>query len=439
MTVKENSVNMDSSSYNRGTIIKQMPHEEVNTAMNWRPIIDAFNNGRARDISDEPKVHDIPCIVVGSGPSLDYSIRFLKDWKGGIFCTTSQATTLIAHGIEPTHIVALDPFCRYEEIAGVHWEKTRTKLIAHPSCYPSLIEKWPNEMLLYIQNNGTKDSFYATTQKRMYSHREGDLRNPEFHYYIRTEITIFANSPPMQAFCAQTLGYNTCFLCGVDYAFPGGNERFTEYFPDGELDENHMGKWKVTPHPIKEGDVNAESSNGIPTHTIHLYYKKNFITAWRLSGQTMYTTDHGAMDIIPYADIEMVVKRQGDKKHYRKQTPEFIERVTERYLCTMKSYVIKVGNAYSFVEMPHPNELDGLNQYMRLLYNKYTCNNCGIVLQARDDLSSYPVDHDGETCTQCKKGTIYHSVDIDISANMERFKKLIAWRDSGDKQSKNTM
>ena len=53
------------------------------------------------------------------------------------------------------------------------------------------------------------------------------------------------------------------------------------------------------------------TNNNIPSERIHVYYKKNFMSAWRLSGDTIYTTDHGAITEIPYTDLKKLIKKQG--------------------------------------------------------------------------------------------------------------------------------
>jgi len=414
----------NSSLYNQGTKDKQLIFEERATAINFHTLWNAFHAGKARDISDEPKQKNTPCIIVGSGPSLDDEIAHLKGWKGGIMCTTSHALTLMKHGIEPTHIIALDPFCTWEEIQGVDWSKTRTKLVCHPGTYPSLIENWPNEFLLFRENSGRNDSFYSGVQKRMYTWlepTEHGIRFPIFHFMIKTEITLFACSPPMQMYVAQVLGYGNIFLCGVDFGFHSGKERFTSW-------EKKDGEWVEMKHPLEEGTATITGTNGVLTQDIHLYYKKNFMSAWRLSKQSVYTCDKGLISEAPYRDIEMVVRHQGkDSKHFPKQTEAFIADRLEPYLAAVGAYVVKTSGGLAFVEAPEP-ETD-LPGYMASILNQYECTICHSQAQGNDGK-----DHTGEDCPACIQqkqiqdvpiGKLKHRVEVDIAENMKHIRKVV--------------
>jgi hypothetical protein len=128
----EFNLNQHASTFNDGTKVKQLIHEEYNTGRNIGRLLELIESGGARDISFEKKVDNTPFFLVSSGPSFDKNIHHLRDWHGGIFCSTSHALTLMYHGIEPTHIIALDPFCEWKELEGVDWSKTRTKLCLQP-------------------------------------------------------------------------------------------------------------------------------------------------------------------------------------------------------------------------------------------------------------------------------------------------------------------
>lgn len=408
----ESKIRTESNLYNQGTKSAQLIHEILNSAMNWKPIIDKINNGTARDINDEPKITgNKGCFILGSGPSLDYSIEYLKDWEGGIFCTPSHAMTLMYYGIEPTHILILDPFEQWSDLAGIDWSKTRTKLVAHPGCRPDLIENWPNDILLYIENAGRLDSFYNDEQQKMYSWRDGDFRQSCFHFYIRTLVTIFACSPPMEMFCAEILGYDKFFLAGCDFAYHKDKERFTNYTLN--LKENEIRDWHKNEHPFNKDNPNLVLTNsGLYTENIQIYYKKNFMSAWRLSGKTIYSTDSGNLTEIPFKDIKTVLKYQGDFPY---QEAKVINSICDTYLASTGAYVIETDHGVSFVESTDYEK--ELPEFMKTISRRYTCNGCKTTLNANDDIC-----HENEECPVCHNGKLIQMVKVNIEENMTRFK-----------------
>jgi hypothetical protein len=461
----ESTIRTDSSKYNEGTKNAQLIHEILNSGANWTNIVNKIKAGKARDISDEPKVlSNTACFILGSGPSLDDSIQYLKDWEGGIICTTSHAMTLMYYGIEPSHILILDPFCQWSELAGVDWSKTKTKLIMHPGCYPDLIENWPNDILLYLQNAGRLDSFYQNEQQKMYSWRTGDYRLSTFNFYIRTGITIFACSPPMQLFVGEVLGYDKFYLAGCDFAYHTDKDRFTDYTINiNHEDHGEQGdilSWEKHEHLMKPDNPNLFKTNsGLLSEPIHIYYLKNMISAWRLCGKTMYTTDHGAMIQVPYKDIKDVIKRKGD---YPYQTKFFINDVCDKYLTKTGAFVIETSKGVSFVESNN-FELE-LPTFMKNVMARYQCDACHSSLTANQFIYRLPINgeikefdnpnnllfemirlkqenkllvlepeiidvsdinHENEECPVCHKGKLVREVFIDINKNMSHIREYL--------------
>jgi DNA-directed RNA polymerase subunit RPC12/RpoP len=403
-----------SNLYNDGTTKLQQIHEEVNAIQNYETIAKAYEEKRAYDIADAKQVNGEPCIVLGSGASLDLAMPYLKDWKGGLIVTTSHALTCIKYGIEPTHIVAIDPFCCWDEIKGINWGQTRTKLITHPGVWPDLIKNWPNEIMLYLQNNGRADNMYNSYIKRMYTKREG-MREATFTFMARTAFTIFACSPPLQIFAASRLGYSNIFLSGVDFAFTYNKDRFTNYVIDG-FDISNKPIWKALEHPYIKNETDVMTNNGIPTQTIHMFYKKNFLSAWRLSMQQIYTTDKGAITEMPYVDFQDVIKKEG--RDFPPLSNEEIIYRSEKYLASVGAFVLMSDKGMNFVESDNP--ITELPDYMKNVMRRYSCSECKIKIEAADK-----ENHTGNECPSCKKGKLIREVEIDVEANMNRIQKLL--------------
>lgn len=438
MVSKEDNTITYSNSYNIATNKAQLKHEIISSAYNHKYIISAIHEGRAYDISEEPKVNRVPAIIFGSGASLDKALPYLKDWKGGTFCTTSHAESLIRFGVEPTYIIDLDPMCPWADISDIDWSKTKTKLIMHPGVYTDLVAHWPNEMLLYLENSGDPSSFYSTVQPLMYTERinpELATRDQPLKRLIVTNFSIFACSPPLQMFVAHLLGYDPIFTCGVDFAYTFDKERFTnwkvkkEYLTVAGIDprkeqytENEWeNMWYPVDHPVPVFDDDiVETSNGLKAEKMHMYYKKNFISAWRLLGKTVYSTDCGAITEIPYIPIEKVIKKQG--LGFPKMSADKINKLADAYLAKQHCFVLESNEGASFVESEKP--IEDVTKFMVECNSKYKCTACRNTMLLTD--KDIYVDHENEDCPICKsKGSLKHTIIFDVENNIKRIKSLI--------------
>ena len=164
----DKNMRMDSRSTSMATQAVQIVHEMHNAGENFELIKQKIAEGKGYDIGNYPKKKDAPIISIGSGATLDLHIEKLKKWEGDIICSTSQATTLYYHGIEPTYILALDPFCNWSELEHVNWHNTKTKLITQPCVWPHLLKMWPNDQLYFFLDIGAYDRIYSHL-KNMYT------------------------------------------------------------------------------------------------------------------------------------------------------------------------------------------------------------------------------------------------------------------------------
>lgn len=419
----ESELQTRSSEYNAVTNVTMGYQEIRNSAENWQTIMRLFREGRAKDLSAEPKKLLKPVVLTGSGPGLDKSIGKLRNWTGDIICHFSQALTLMRYGIEPDYIMALDSICNWEGLQGVDWSKTKTKLILHPGMWPSLVENWPNEMLFFRQNLGKADSFGVNEQKIMYCERLGTLEDAlaskiSFKPLIATEMMMFAHTPAAQLFAADVLQYGPVFLVGLDFCYIDNKERFTDWsIENGEWKENI----RLLP-PEKTEYVYTD--NGLPTDRIHLYYKKNFISACRLSMQQVYTTDHGAINYneIPYADIDKVLESGG--KRVDKIAPEVRARNYERYLAKVGCFVIVFEKGMRFVEVNNP--IPDITSFIVNANRQYVCPVCGNHSASGDNK-----DYTGYECQACKKGRLRRSGYADLKENINRIQSHIDFNKAG--------
>jgi hypothetical protein len=145
----------------------------------------------------------------------------------------------------------------------------------------------------------------------------------------------------------KVLQYGAVFLAGLDFAYHNEQERFTSY---RIVDGKWIGETPMLPDPE---NPRITTNNGLKTDQMHLYYKKNFISACRLSMQRVFSTDKGAIvnAEIPYAEIEKVVKSGGKVKDI---TPDQRAWQYEKYLASQDCFFLEFKKGYSFVEVVEP-------------------------------------------------------------------------------------
>jgi hypothetical protein len=96
------------------------------------------------------KFRNLPCIVVGAGPSLDKNIRFLKraQNKAVIISCDAAFKPLMGHGIVPDFVVCLDP---QEEISRflVNVPQKGITLVVPSIVHPHVLELWESNILFF--------------------------------------------------------------------------------------------------------------------------------------------------------------------------------------------------------------------------------------------------------------------------------------------------
>ena len=96
------------------------------------------------------RFRDIPCIVVGAGPSLDKNIRYLRKAceKAVILCCDAALKPLLSHGIVPNFVLVLDP---QEEIARFlsNVPQKGITLVVPTIVHPNILELWKEEILFF--------------------------------------------------------------------------------------------------------------------------------------------------------------------------------------------------------------------------------------------------------------------------------------------------
>jgi len=281
-----------------------------------------------------------PAIILGSGPSLDPVLPMLKDWKGGLVVSTSQATSCLYFGADPTHIVCFDCLVMPDEFnAPWHWKKTA--LISHPGIHPSVHELWKGQKLYYrIMDPNTE--LYNTALPVAY---------PE----ITTEHYPFAASIPAQMALARRMGYDPLILVGADYSWNDQKARFTRWDFDkrkwwqrGEWIESKPG----LPSEINSGNITIKTNSGRLTQFVQMYYRKcTMVVQWLDGANCIDCSDGTLTGLMPRADIKEVIATQGECLKADMKSKQEIRDWLEPWLSTQQVYWLPMDKGWKLVDV----------------------------------------------------------------------------------------
>lgn len=342
---EEKDVQQWATNYNKNTAEVIGPIDIQHAFMNWRTIRDEFKAGRAADLSVIADKCKGPAMLLGSGPSLDEAMPLLKDWKGAICCSTSQATTCCYYGRSPELIVMLDSQTPLAEFATDAWGKN-SALVCNPSLAPDIMAYWKGPKFYYRQMDPS-NPFYSRIL-------------PIAYPFIQTELLLFSCTPAAQLGILRNLGYNPIFLVGLDMGFPKGARlgRFTWWRYRETGGELHHGKWRPKstrwvadppcPLPPHEGLIRAR--NGVLTERVHLFFKRSIcavtvLETHRPDAPQIFNASKGILYDFPTVKVEDVVKQQGVGFEAMYRTNAEQRKVVEKYLVSQRMYVLNFKNS----------------------------------------------------------------------------------------------
>ena len=340
-------VRAQSAKFNEKTDERHYINEVHFSFHNHREIMDALETGRAVDLADMPKHIRTSVLIIGSGHSLDDALPLVKDWKGHIICSTSHASTLIAWGREPEHIVALDPDSNPGELAADTWEGRKSTLHMHPGVTPDLVKWWKGPIALFRKLQ-PQQSFYAGEQAMGYSVL-GPLRNGRYigneaPLSITAQVPMLACAVPAQICIAKHLGYAQQVLVGCDFSWRDDANRFTsKTWENGQWVEHPPGPSVSTEDPEIETEF-----DGLKSTPMQVFYAHQTVIAWRLVERNIINSStDGLLRMFPHTPIEEVIRR-GNKGVKGFTFPQ-IRKASEEHLARQNIYFFYVGTGI----MPH--------------------------------------------------------------------------------------
>jgi len=363
--VSEYTLFYPSGHYNRATVDAIMPAEIRYSFWNFRRIWQDFQDAqpegdegvgwrgrRGYDLKDLEETRKGPAIIMGSGPGLDEALPLLKDWKGGLICSTSHANTLAYYGVRPTHIVYSDVRCYWDEISGVPprwWEEAEdTVQCGNPCMMPEIISKWPGKTYYFVPRDPAIPLYWSML--------------PEAYPFIKMALLPFACSPAAELGIGRAIGYNPIFMIGHNFGFTrdgdGGLPARYRFLGHNYRD----GEWKAeTPAGPPAPEHLVTSENGYPSTAINLFYKRAMLCVARLEChrdvpmQLINATPYSAMTEFPYMSPEEMISSGGVVPEALCRTNEEQMQACEVYLSRVGSYCVRFKKGgVRFADMQEP-------------------------------------------------------------------------------------
>lgn len=346
--------------YNDGVRDAWAPIWCRNAARTYKEVERRFARGNF-DLRFAPRLEGAPVLILGSGPSLDDMLPYLKDWKGKIACSTSHVPLMEYMGIEPDFVFLIDA-----DPAMVFLVKdyvrpdTKTILITHPQIPREIIEAWPEDKVYFFRMFDPGDPFSMKYMPMMYGWLNEEKGYAVGSYILNSGNVVNAMVPAMQA-----LGAGAIFLCGYDLGYPE---------KDGKVQHRSSsaarvnGEWVVTPPPpLPSQEVRPityeKGNNGVLCDELCYFYKYSFLILYGLGGVPVLSCSRGIVSEVPYVSPKEVVARQGKGFESLIRKPEESYQIAQEYLRLRGLYVLKTDWS---VETVNINTKKGLSRYTYL-------------------------------------------------------------------------
>jgi hypothetical protein len=334
--------------YNRDTArfleTAEIRNAYFNHHMIWHDIFQpAEGRMKAASVSSHRLEKPEPILVLGSGVSLERAGPLLKQWKGAIIASTSQASSAVYWGHPPEYILALDVATKLDEFLWADtWEGRNTTLLTHPCISPKILDYWKAKKL-YFRPMEPNNELYFKHLTVAYD-------------FVKTHMFCFACAVAGQMGIAAAMGYDPIILVGCDFAV----NRFRKWYFDREEHlETRRGKlrrskpkWKRDPpYALPAEHYLRISENGVLTDRIQVYYKRAILCVARLDkANILNASPRGILTEFPTLDIEEVIGRQDtgfEDLHWgvQKRNDAY-----DLYLARNNVYVIPMGDGVRFYE-----------------------------------------------------------------------------------------
>jgi hypothetical protein len=299
------------------------------------------------DMRAMERLNGEPVLALGSGPSLDDALPYLKDWKGKIACSTSHLPLLKYMGIEPTYVFLIDADPAMEFLVKDFVKDNKTSImITHPQVPREIIAAWPDDRVYFFRMYDPGDKFSTEFLPLIYGWIN-QVTGAHIGSYVLNSGNVLNCIIP----CMQALGAGIVFVCGMDLGYPDlpdkpnvPRHRSTYYgkstqFHVGEADELHEAPEMPTQdqRPIKY----EAGNNGVLADELCYFYKYSFLILYGLAGVPVISCSRGIVSEVPYADPREVIERQGKGYEGLVRPQAEAYQIARKYLSYRGLYIMK--------------------------------------------------------------------------------------------------
>lgn len=273
-------------------------NQVYNAAANMLRIKKMYEQGRP-DVSMMQFQPNTPALLIGDGSSLDELMPTMPNWKGLIFCSPQTYPTMIARGIIPSAVFAMDPSIEDVDVLrglGDGW----TTLITHQCIHPEMLEAWkgPISFMKVKFDDGT-DEFM-------------DFLYPWMRFVVGAQGCV-AN---MAMIVAGFWKVNPLVMAGMDFADTNGKSHSTHWRKLGEF------KWHPS-WPPKE-DPNKP---GLTRSSVNDFYNLLMMCIWKGTGMPCYSVSKGILQM-PQISWEDACNFKWPKPMDRSEMYTYIDNIT---------------------------------------------------------------------------------------------------------------
>ena len=314
---------IDISSVNRVIGANLAANYAWNAAANWSAISHDAMNGKPVCLSTLPHATGTPAVVVGSGPSLDKAVERIGAFPGAVFCGPSQVRTLDRWGRLPDYVVAIDSNkATAEQLQGPVY--SHTILLTHQCIDPSVLDLW-------------------RWDRRFFRIRitDGDDLQAAAYPWLRVGFTVQGCTVNAAVQLAAWLGYSPIYLVGVDFGFPDGKLRATDWHPRGVHAYDRIeprAAYDAKPSIYTdEADKNRRNGvmrhNGVLTSHEMMIYRLLLLAVWKSKRLRLWSCSSGILTELPWVDFDEVTEADYVEGPYPEgsEIDDIVDRATVPY------------------------------------------------------------------------------------------------------------